>query len=114
MSTACTPWAGGTRSNCATASRPRTSGSRRPKRCRRATRAADILRSALMADEAVDGSGSGEHVWFRGNYQSWDEARRASVGYDAPAILEKVRVATLKVISGEAACERDSVAFDRV
>jgi putative methyltransferase (TIGR04325 family) len=54
------------------------------------------------------------HVWFRGRYASWEEARAASTGYDQPAILEKVRAATLKVVRGEAACERDSVAFDRV
>jgi putative methyltransferase (TIGR04325 family) len=55
-----------------------------------------------------------EHIWFRGNFATWDDARKASIGYDAPSILEKVRQATLKVISGEAACERDSVAFNTV
>jgi putative methyltransferase (TIGR04325 family) len=52
-----------------------------------------------------------EHIWFRGRYASWAEARQASTGYDAPAILEKVRAATLEVVAGRAACERDSVAF---
>jgi putative methyltransferase (TIGR04325 family) len=66
-----------------------------------------------MAD-ASDGAETTGHVWFRGNYASWEDARRASVGYDAPAILEKVRLSTLQVISGAAACERDSVTFDRV
>jgi putative methyltransferase (TIGR04325 family) len=55
-----------------------------------------------------------QHVWFRGNYASWADARRASMGYDAPGILEKVRTATLAVISGAVACERDSVTFDRI
>lgn len=55
-----------------------------------------------------------DHVWFRGNYSSWADARRDSTGYDAPTILEKVRSATLSVIAGQAACERDSVTFDRV
>jgi putative methyltransferase (TIGR04325 family) len=54
-----------------------------------------------------------DHIWFRGNYSSWAEAREASTGYDAPEILEKVRASTLAVISGAAACERDSVAFER-
>lgn len=67
-----------------------------------------------MTDSAVDGSQTGEHIWFRGNYKTWAEARQASTGYDAPAILEKVRAATLKVLSGEAACERDSVALERI
>jgi putative methyltransferase (TIGR04325 family) len=67
-----------------------------------------------MAGGAREGAGQTEHVWFRGNYSSWDEARAASTGYDAPDILERVRAATLKVLSGTAACERDSVAFERV
>lgn len=54
-----------------------------------------------------------EHVWFRGHYTSWADARQDSTGYDAPAILEKVRASTLAVISGAAACERDSVAFEK-
>jgi putative methyltransferase (TIGR04325 family) len=54
-----------------------------------------------------------EHVWFRGRYASWGAARAASTGYDATAILDKVRLATLDVIAGRAACERDSVTFDR-
>jgi putative methyltransferase (TIGR04325 family) len=62
----------------------------------------------------IEGSSVMEHVWFRGNYSSWAEARAASAGYDAPSILAKVREATLAVIAGTAACERDSVAFDRV
>jgi putative methyltransferase (TIGR04325 family) len=55
-----------------------------------------------------------EHVWFRGDYSSWAEARAASTGYDVPTILAKVRAATLQVISGAAACERDSVALEQV
>lgn len=51
------------------------------------------------------------HEWYRGNYPSWAEARRQSRGYDEPSILEKVRQATLHVLSGKAACERDSVAL---
>jgi putative methyltransferase (TIGR04325 family) len=61
-----------------------------------------------------DGAPGAEHVWFSGNFASWAEARRVSTGYDAPSILEKVRAATLKVMAGEAACERDSVTFQRV
>ena len=54
------------------------------------------------------------HVSFRGDYSNWADARSASTGYDAPTILAKVRAATLDVISGAAACERDSVVFDRI
>ena len=52
-----------------------------------------------------------EHVWFSGSYSGWQEARKASTGYDAPTILEKVRAATLAVMAGDAAGERDSVAL---
>lgn len=53
------------------------------------------------------------HGYF-GNYPNWDEARRASSGYDAEHILEKVKDALLKVKRGEAVYERDSVLFDRI
>ena len=49
--------------------------------------------------------------WFRGDYETWAEARAASHGYDAGEILERVLAATLKVQAGEAAFERDSVLF---
>jgi len=51
-------------------------------------------------------------IQFRGNYSQWSEALRDSKGYDSPAILEKTRAAALKVKKGEAAFERDSVAFE--
>lgn len=55
-----------------------------------------------------------EHVWFSGTYSSWAEARRLSTGYDEPSILAKVRQATLDVIAGRAACERDSLALPTI
>lgn len=51
---------------------------------------------------------------FFGDYPSWKEAMRASSGYDAEHILEKVKDALLKVKRGQAIYERDSVLFDRV
>jgi putative methyltransferase (TIGR04325 family) len=51
--------------------------------------------------------------WFRGDYATWQEARSASAGYDDPAILERVARATRQVAAGEAAFERDGVAFER-
>lgn len=51
--------------------------------------------------------------WF-GNYKTWQEAQAQTVGYDDALILEKVKSATLKVRSGEAVYERDSVIFDKV
>jgi len=50
----------------------------------------------------------GDNV-FTGDYASWTDAERASVGYAAPDILEKTRAAVLKVKNGEATFERDSV-----
>ncbi|MCX7821522.1 MAG: methyltransferase, TIGR04325 family, partial [Brevinematales bacterium] len=51
---------------------------------------------------------------WHGNYQSWEEAKKDSTGYDIPLIVEKVRNALLKVKNGEAVHERDSVLFDEI
>lgn len=51
---------------------------------------------------------------FFGNYGSWTEAATASGGYDSRLILDKVKDALLKVKSGEALYERDSVLFDTI
>ena len=53
-------------------------------------------------------------LYLSGNYSSWAEALAASTGYDSEIILEKTRVALLKVKKGEAAYERDSVLFDEI
>ena len=62
----------------------------------------------------LHGSSPDGAVRYSGNFATWDEARQHSQGYDAPAILERVKQAALKVQRGEAAYERDSVPFDRV
>jgi len=49
--------------------------------------------------------------WFRGRYQSWNDANALCPGYAAPEILDKVLRATLEVKGGRAAFERDSVLF---
>jgi putative methyltransferase (TIGR04325 family) len=51
-------------------------------------------------------------IEFSGDYKSWQEAAEHSTGYDSREILEKVRQGALKVKRGEAAFERDSVAFE--
>ncbi len=51
--------------------------------------------------------------WF-GDYDTWEEAKKASTGYDSKVILEKVRNSLLKVKNGEAVYERDSVNFDEI
>jgi len=45
---------------------------------------------------------------------TWEEARKASTGYDSDLILNKVRDSLLKVIRGRAVYERDSVLFDKI
>lgn len=55
-----------------------------------------------------------EAYGLSGNYQTWNEALTASTGYESSTILDKTRVALLKVKRGEAAYERDSVLFDHL
>jgi putative methyltransferase (TIGR04325 family) len=50
---------------------------------------------------------------FAGEYATWGEASAQAEGYDAQQIFEKTRDATLKVVRGEAAFERDSVTFEQ-
>jgi putative methyltransferase (TIGR04325 family) len=52
-------------------------------------------------------------VHFRGEFPDWQTAAAHAEGYDSTQILERVRSATRKVVSGEAAGERDSVLFDQ-
>ncbi len=49
-----------------------------------------------------------------GNYATWNDALKASTGYDSDHILEKTKQALLKVKNGEAVYERDSVLFDDI
>lgn len=51
---------------------------------------------------------------WHGNYKSWTEAKKHSLGYDSDYILNKVKDALLKVKNGEAVSERDSVIFDKI
>ena len=48
--------------------------------------------------------------WF-GNFRNWEEANKATGGYNTQFIVDKVKSASLKVKHGEAAFERDSVLF---
>ncbi|MFT3784454.1 MAG: methyltransferase, TIGR04325 family [Nibricoccus sp.] len=52
------------------------------------------------------------HIRFTGDYASWEDARKASTGYDAPAILQKTRDALLRVKYGEARWEQDAMVSD--
>jgi len=57
---------------------------------------------------------TGFRYGYSGNYASWSEALARCNGYDTDAILEKVKGALLKVKTGQAAYERDSVLFDTI
>jgi putative methyltransferase (TIGR04325 family) len=48
-----------------------------------------------------------------GQYATWDEALRASSGYDSEIIIDKVKSALLEVRNGRGAYERDSVLFEK-
>jgi putative methyltransferase (TIGR04325 family) len=53
-------------------------------------------------------------IRFEGNYHSWQSALEKSSGYQSENILRKVLASTLKVQSGEAEFERDSVLFEEI
>ncbi|MGC4073369.1 MAG: methyltransferase, TIGR04325 family [Nibricoccus sp.] len=52
------------------------------------------------------------HIRFTGDYKTFEDARRAAAGYDAPAILAATRAAILKVKNGEHRWERDAMVSD--
>jgi putative methyltransferase (TIGR04325 family) len=51
---------------------------------------------------------------WHGNLPSWEDACNRCSGYNDPLILEKVKIAALKVRDGQAAYERDSVTYSEV
>lgn len=57
---------------------------------------------------------TGRGLRFDGNYTTWQDAQRASGGYDREDIVRRVYESELKVSQGEAADERDGVLFDAV
>ncbi len=63
---------------------------------------------------ALQGAPPNGAVRYSGRFATWDDARRHSDGYDAPAIVDRVKQAQLAVARGEAAYERDSVLFDKI
>jgi len=54
----------------------------------------------------------GKQIRWQGDYPSWSAAVRASQGYAAETILERVASATTALIRGEVKAERDGVTFD--
>jgi putative methyltransferase (TIGR04325 family) len=54
---------------------------------------------------------TGKKISFTGDFRSWTEAEAASTGYSAKDILDQTIKAARRVRCGEAAFERDGVAF---
>jgi putative methyltransferase (TIGR04325 family) len=50
---------------------------------------------------------------FWGRYDTFEQAQKASAGYDEAHILEKALAATMAVAQGSAKAERDTVLFDK-
>lgn len=50
-------------------------------------------------------------ITFRGQYSSWEDARRNCLGYEDPSILQRVMAATRAVRDGRVAFERDGSTF---
>lgn len=51
---------------------------------------------------------------WKGNYQSWDEAQKVSIGYTSDNILKSVRDSMIKVRDNTVVYERDGVVFDEI
>lgn len=54
-----------------------------------------------------------KHGWFNTSL-TWQEAQNQCSGYNAEAILNKIKSSTLKVKNGEAIFERDGIIYDEV
>jgi putative methyltransferase (TIGR04325 family) len=54
------------------------------------------------------------HLRYSGPYPTWHQAVEASVGYDSPYVLSKVRAAIVEVLEGRKAYERDGTTFDKL
>ena len=50
-------------------------------------------------------------IKFLGNYNSWNEAKKKSIGYNSKIIFQKTKESFLKVRNNEATYERDSFLF---
>jgi putative methyltransferase (TIGR04325 family) len=55
-----------------------------------------------------------EKYGWKGDFKNWQEAKHSTNTYDDGIILEKVKLALLKIKRGEAVYERDSVLFDEI
>lgn len=58
-------------------------------------------------------SASGSEGGWYGDYSTWEEALAKTTGYNEGTILNKIKESILKVKSGKAEFERDSVVFEK-
>ncbi len=72
-----------------------------------------MIGGILSGLRALDGGRGASGLGLDGDYASWADALVASTGYDDEMILDKTRVAALAAKRGDAAFERDSVAFSQ-
>ncbi len=70
------------------------------------------IKNKLIRKEIKEKIKEEKYGWF-GNYTSWDEAKKECTGYETDIILQKVKNTLLKVKTGVAVYERDSVIFDK-
>lgn len=68
----------------------------------------------LSALRFINKSAKGNNVGWSGDFLTWEQAQAECTGYDTDLILERCKNAVLKVKSGEAVYERDSVLFDEI
>lgn len=57
---------------------------------------------------------SGFFYGWKGDFKTWNDAKVKCTGYDSEVILKKVKESLLKVKTGKAVFERDSVLFDKI
>ena len=51
---------------------------------------------------------------WKGDYADWVDAQNDAIGYDSDVIIQAVKKSLLKVKSGDAIYERDSVVFEEI
>lgn len=73
-----------------------------------------ILIKAKLFFRKKNASYTQQSITWKGNYVSWQAALSDSDGYSHVSILLKVKESILKVKTGEAAYERDSVLFSEI
>lgn len=72
-----------------------------------------IILSKYRSSKSVSIRITKNEIWS-GSFNSWEEAKSVSSGYESVNILERCKTALLKVKNEEVAYERDGVVFDEI